>query len=153
MRRVRSALVVGIVALFISSCSPPVDEPQGAAAPPSDYQVGRGSSASTMGTQREHQAAFLQRIRNSDPQFRAIERAVFNERNELGVVLDRTVEMDSVPQLMRSLLTQMAREFPGQDLTILAYAPADPPMRLGVARLDARTRQMTYTADRPQQRY
>ena len=143
---------VGIVALFLSSCSPPADEPRGAAAPQAEHRVGRDSSVATTGTQRDRQAAFLQRIRSSDPQFRTIERAIFNERNELGVVLDRTVEMDSVPQLMRSLLTQMAREFPGQDLTILAYAPTDPPMRLGVARLDARARQMTYTADRPQQR-
>ena len=143
---------VGIVALSLSACSPPMDEPRGAAAPQPEHQVGRGSSQAPPGTRREHQAAFLQRIRNTDPQFRTIERAVFNERNELGVVLDRTVEMDSVPQLMRSLLTQMAREFPGEDLTILAYAPTDLPMRLGVARLEARTRQMTYTADKPQQR-
>jgi len=51
---------------------------------------------------------------------------------------------------MRSLLTQMAREFPGQDLTVLAYAPTQPPRRLGVARLDARSGQMTFTADRQQ---
>jgi hypothetical protein len=87
-------------------------------------------------------------VRSSDPQFRTIERALFNERNELGVVLDRSVEMDAIPQLMRALLTQMAREFPGQDLTVLAYAPTQPPVRIGVARLDSRTREMTYTADR-----
>src|SRR5687767_4224812 len=116
MRSVRSAWVgVGILALLVSSCSPPMDEPRGATATPSDYQVGRGSSSAKTGTQPEHQAAFLERIRASDPQFRTIERAIFNERNELGVVLDRTVELGSVPQLMRSLLTQMAREFPGQD--------------------------------------
>jgi hypothetical protein len=144
-----------------------VEEPRGAAAPPPDYQTGRGVSQnrppsdplsrdgavrSTAANPRERQAAFLQRIRSSDPQFQTIDRALFNERNELGVVLNRSVEMDSIPQLMRSLLTQMAREFPGQDLTVLAYAPTDPPQRLGVARLDARTRQMTYTKDQPQQR-
>jgi hypothetical protein len=105
-----------------------------------------------MPSQREDQAAFLRRVRSSDPQFQTIERAVFNERNELGVVLSRSVEMDSIPQLMRSLLTQMAREFPGQDLTVLAYAPTDPPTRLGVARLSARTGEMTYTREQPPQR-
>ena len=99
---------------------------------------------------RERQAAFLQRIRSSDPQFQTIDRALFNERNELGVVLNRGVEMDAIPQLMRSLLTQMAREFPGQDLTVLAYAPTEPPQRLGVARLDARTGQMTFTRNQQQ---
>ena len=142
-----------------------MEEPRGATAPPADYQTGRGASqtrpsdpltrkgatsSSTVGNPRERQAAFLQRIRSSDPQFQTIDRALFNERNELGVVLNRSVEMDAIPQLMRSLLTQMAREFPGQDLTILAYAPTDPPRRLGVARLDARSGQMTFTADRQQ---
>jgi hypothetical protein len=138
-----------------------VEEPRGATAPPVDYQTGRGASQ-TRGTPdpiarndavanpRERQAAFLQRIRSSDPQFQTIDRALFNERNELGVVLNRSVEMDAIPQLMRSLLTQMAREFPGQDLTVLAYAPTEPPRRLGVARLDARSRQMTFTSDRQQ---
>jgi len=140
-----------------------VEEPRGATAPPADYQTGRGASqtrpsdplgrngaASSTANPRERQAAFLQRIRSSDPQFQTIDRALFNERNELGVVLNRSVEMDAIPQLMRSLLTQMAREFPGQDLTVLAYAPTEPPRRLGVARLDARSRQMTFTPDRQQ---
>jgi hypothetical protein len=109
-----------------------------------------GAASSTMTNPRERQAAFLQRIRSSDPQSQTIDRALFNERNELGVILNRSVEMDAIPKLMRSLLTQMAREFPGQDLTILAYAPTEPPRRLGVARLDARTGQMTFTADQQQ---
>ena len=51
---------------------------------------------------------------------------MLNEQNELGLILDRTVEMDKVPDLMRTILGQMAREFPGQDLTILAYTPSNP---------------------------
>jgi hypothetical protein len=116
----------------------------------SDPMARNDGVSSTAANPRERQAAFLQRIRSSDPQFQTIDRALFNERNELGVVLNRSVEMDAIPQLMRSLLTQMAREFPGQDLTILAYAPTEPPRRLGVARLDARSRQMTFTTDQQQ---
>jgi hypothetical protein len=162
MKRVGHALAVVALSTVITSCGPSaVEEPRGATAPPVDYQTGRGASQ-TRGTPdpiarndavanpRERQAAFLQRIRSSDPQFQTIDRALFNERNELGVVLNRSVEMDAIPQLMRSLLTQMAREFPGQDLTVLAYAPTEPPRRLGVARLDARSRQMTFTSDRQQ---
>jgi hypothetical protein len=70
---------------------------------------------------------------------------VLNEQNELGVVLNRHVDMDAVRPLMRTLLTQMAKAFPGHDLTVIAYAPAQPPMPIGTARLNARTRQMTYT--------
>ena len=166
MRRVGHVLSLVALSTVITSCGPSaVEEPRGATAPPADYQTGRGASetrrasdplsrnsaaSSTVGNPRERQAAFLQRIRSSDPQFQTIDRALFNERNELGVVLNRSVEMDAIPQLMRSLLTQMAREFPGQDLTVLAYAPTEPPRRLGVARLDARSGQMTFTPDRQQ---
>ena len=72
---------------------------------------------------------------------------MLNEQNELGLILDRTVEMDRVPDLMRSILTQMAREFPGQDLTVLAYTPSDPPHKIGTARLNAQTRDMSYTPE------
>src|SRR5438552_965397 len=94
---------------------------------------------------KQRQADFLNRIRAADPQHQTIDRAMLNEQNELGLILDRTVEMDRVPDLMRSILTQMAREFPGQDLTVLAYTPSDPPHKIGTARLNAQTRDMSYT--------
>jgi hypothetical protein len=87
----------------------------------------------------------LHRIRQADPRYQTIEKAVLNEQNELGVILNRHVEMEAVRPLMRTLLTQMAKAFPGQHLTVIAYAPSEPPMKIGTARLNARTRQMTYT--------
>ena len=93
---------------------------------------------------KRRQIEFLNRIRKSDPQHRTIERALFNDRNELGLILNRSVELDKIPALMRTMLTQMAREFPGQDLTVLAYSPSNPPRKIGIARLNARTRDMTY---------
>src|SRR2546422_16530 len=84
--------------------------PRGAAAP--QYQVQRGGSSGA--SARERQAAFLNRIRQSDPRFQTIERAVRNENNELGLVVNRSVEMDSIPALMRTMLSEMAKEFPGQ---------------------------------------
>ena len=97
---------------------------------------------------KQRQAAFLIKIRKADPQHQTIQRAVFNEQNELGLIFSRSVEMDKIPALMRSMLIQMARAFPGQDLTILGYAPSDPPRKIGTARLNARTRDMTYTPER-----
>ena len=102
----------------------------------------------TEGNLKQRQIEFLNRIRKADPQHQTIERAVFNEQNELGLILNRSVEMDKIPGLMRSMLVQMARAFPGQDLTILAYAPSNPPRKIGTARLKARTRNMTYTPER-----
>lgn len=101
-------------------------------------------------TLQQRQLAFLHRIRQSDPRSETIERAVFNARNELGVILNRRVELEAVRPLLRTLLTQMARAFPGQDLTVIAYAPSEPPVQIGTARLNARTREMTYTPAAPQ---
>jgi hypothetical protein len=97
---------------------------------------------------KQRQMAFLNRVREADPQGRTIERALLNEQNELGLVLDRTVEMDKIPALMRTMLGQMASEFPSEDLTVLAYTPSNPPRKIGTARLNARTRDMTYTPER-----
>ena len=103
------------------------------------------ATQSDQNTLKQRQAAFLIRIRKADPERRTIERAVFNDRNDLGLILNRTVELDKIPALMRSMLTQMARAFPGQDLTILAYSPSNPPRKIGTAQFNARTRDMTYT--------
>jgi hypothetical protein len=94
---------------------------------------------------KQRQADFLNRIREADPQHRTIDHAMLNEQNELGLILDRSVEMDKVPELMRTILGQMAREFPGQDLTVLAYTPSNPPHKIGTAKLNAQTRDMSYT--------
>jgi hypothetical protein len=96
---------------------------------------------------KQRQLAFLNRIREADPQQRTIERAMLNEQNELGIILDGNVGMDRIPDLMRMMLTEMAREFPGQDLTVLAYAPSKPPRKIGTARLDGQTREMSYVPE------
>jgi hypothetical protein len=100
---------------------------------------------------RQRQVAFLHRLRHADPRYQTIEKAVLNEQNELGVILNRQVEMEAVRPLMKTLLTQMAKAFPGQNLTVIAYAPSEPPMKIGTARLQARTRRMTYTPAVPQE--
>jgi len=97
---------------------------------------------------KRKQMEFLNRIREADPQMRTIDRAMLNEQNELGLILDRSVEMDKIPALMKTMLAQMAGEFPGEDLTVLAYTPSNPPQKVGTARLNARTRDMTYTPER-----
>lgn len=90
--------------------------------------------------------AFLNRIREADPQGKTIARALLNEQNELGLILDRSVPLAKIPALMRSIMTQMAREFPRQDLTVIAYTPSNPPHKIGTAHLNAQTGDMTYTA-------
>jgi hypothetical protein len=123
---------------FIASCDQP--------APPLSNNPQAPPPMVAKDNLKQRQADFLNRIRAADPGHRTIDRAMLNEQNELGLILDRTMEMDRVPDLMRSILTQMAREFPGQDLTVLTYTPSNPPHKIGTAHFAAQTRDMTYTA-------
>ncbi len=124
--------------LLLASCdaSPPASTPS--------TEQDRAAQPDSTQDLKQRQMAFLNRIREADPQQRTIDRALINEQNELGLILDRSVEMQKIPDLMRTMLEQMAREFPNQDLTVLAYTPSNPPQKIGTAHLDARTRAMTY---------
>jgi hypothetical protein len=93
----------------------------------------------------QRKAELLNRIRAADPSQATIVRALLNEKNELGLVLSRTVDLDDVPKLLRTMLGELDKSFPGQDHTAVAYAPTNPPQPIGTARLDGRTRVMTYT--------
>ena len=138
--------VVGIIASLAlaaisAGCGGPVAPPEvQASAPNSTTHLVPQSN-------REKQAAFLNQIRSADPDARTIDRALINEQNELGLILDRTVELETIPALMRLMLTKMAAQFPGEDLTVLAYTPSNPPRKVGTARLNARTRDMSYTKE------
>jgi hypothetical protein len=138
--------IAGCGALLATGCGPASDntQPRGASEQPA---VSRASSTGAASSQKQRQAEFLNRIRQSDPRYQTIEKAVLNENNELGLILSRSVEMDSIPALMRTMLAQMNKEFPGQDITVIAYAPTQPPRRIGTAHLNASTRDMTYTPE------
>jgi hypothetical protein len=111
-------------ALWIGLSASKASEP--ANTPPVPFQRSSSAYPETEGKLKQRQIEFLNRIRKADPKHQTIERALFNEKNELGLILNRSVEMDKIPALMRSMLTQMARAFPGQDLTVLAYTPSKP---------------------------
>jgi hypothetical protein len=142
------AIVSG--SLILGGCSPQGTAPE--------HEIGRGSQSASpeagvhsINSRSDLQAGklrFLNALREADPQYQTIERAVMNEQNELGLILSRNVQMDDIPKLMRSILKRMASEFPGQDLTVVAYAPSNPPLKIGTARLDAQSREMTYTPAR-----
>ena len=132
-----SSLILGCLFLFAScDASPPANAPL--------TEQDRTAQPESTQDLKQRQMAFLNRIRAADPQQRTIDRALINEQNELGLILDRSVEMQKIPDLMRTMLEQMAREFPNQNLTVLAYAPSNPPQKIGTAQFDARTRAMTY---------
>jgi len=130
--------------LLVGACEKP--SPQAMVTPPPAEQNRTGQP--TGGLQfKQRQIAFLNRIRDADPQNKVIDRAMLNEQNELGLILDRSVELSRIPDLMRTMLTQMAREFPDQDLTVIAYTPSNPPRKVGSAYLNSRTKEMNYVPE------
>ena len=136
--------VLTISLAFIGCGNGDRTDPQ-ASRPDVSYSEGGPASTGIASTSvEERRAAFLNRIRSSDPQKDTIERAVINDKNELGLILSRQTNLDEVPRLMKAMLTQMAQDFPNQDLTVIAYTPTEPPRTIGTARLNASTRDMTY---------
>jgi hypothetical protein len=117
--------------------------------PTSEPSVRFPSEAGRTANIEERRADLLNRIRSADPQQATIQRALINERNELGLVLNRQTNLDDVPKLMKTMLAELDRSFPGQDHTVVAYTPTNPPRTIGTARLNARTRDMTYTPASP----
>jgi hypothetical protein len=97
----------------------------------------------------ERRADLLNRIRSADPKQATIERALINERNELGLIMNRQTNLDDLPKLVRTMLAEMDKVFPGEDHTVVAYTPTNPPRVIGTGRLNARTRDMTYTPASP----
>lgn len=104
----------------------------------------RTASAPAQAAQAQR-AELLNRIKAADPDGTTIQRALLNERNELGLILSRQTNLDDIPKLMRVMLAELDKAFPGHDQIVVAYAPTNPPRELGTARLNARTRDMTYT--------
>lgn len=85
----------------------------------------------------------LNRIRQDDSLF--IGRTMLNEQNQLGLVFDSSVTPDKVPELMQRVMTEMARDFPKEEITVAAYESATPPRLLGSAHLDGQTGEITFT--------
>jgi hypothetical protein len=138
-----ATIIAGSGFLLLGACSPRSESEAG----PSQSQQSHADQPSREQEFRQRQVAFLNRIRDADPQQRVVDRAMLNERNELGLILDRSVELNRIPDLMRTFLTQMAREFPDQDLTVIAYTASNPPLKVGTAHLDARSKEMNYVAE------
>ena len=92
------------------------------------------------------QVIVLNRLAKQDPAHLSIDRATITDQNDVGVNLSKNVEMDKVPDLMRSIADKLGQEFPEEDLTIAAYA-SDPPHRVGKVHRDAKTKETSYTPE------
>jgi hypothetical protein len=87
-------LILGSSLLLVGACEKP---PSQALASPPPAEQNRASQLPSGLQFKERQIAFLNRIRDADPQRRVIDRAMLNEQNELGLILDRRTEQNSRP--------------------------------------------------------
>lgn len=143
----KTALIVAMLT-FLVGCGRQTPTRGSADIAGADYASAPGRPAATNSGVEQRRADLLSRIRAADPQQATIMRALVNENNELGLVLSRQANLDDVPKLLRTMLAELDKTFPGQNHTAIAYAPTNPPKTIGTARLDARTRDMTYTPAR-----
>ena len=71
------------------------------------------------------------------------------EPAEIAIMLSPDLALDEVPTVMEQAAKDLARRFPGIDLTIVGYAPADPPMPVGRADFNSRTGQTSFKWELP----
>jgi hypothetical protein len=88
---------------------------------PSSDATGRASQPIAGPEFKQRQIAFLNRVPTApDPQQRVIDRAMLNDQNELGLILDRSVEMNRSPELLHTLVAQsVGRMQLGYDASLL----------------------------------
>ena len=85
-----------MILLCVGACSPR-SEPS---VSPPQTQQNRASQPIAGPEFKQRQIAFLNRIRDADPQQRVIDRAMLNDQNELGLILDRSVESEQNPGIV-----------------------------------------------------
>jgi hypothetical protein len=103
--RDRCLIAVAIAALAtFTGRGQPVSSPNS----PQD-QGGWSTPASAPDVRKQRPAHYLHRIRAAGLDHRTIERAMLNEENERGLILDRGVEMDRMPPLVVGALTIAAK--------------------------------------------
>lgn len=122
MQRRTAAIGAGLLTLLVFGCDQSGDEkPQPGKSVPS-ATAGRTAPTST------RQERFLARIQQAAAGNHVIRTARMNGDNELGVVLDKQVELNQVKPLLTTLLKEMRSEFPGHSLQVIAYAPNGRPL-------------------------
>jgi hypothetical protein len=63
--------------------------------------------------------------------------------NELNLLINRNLPADQIQLLVRGLAGQLSREFPQQDLAVVAFRPIVPLREAAVARLSGATGEVT----------
>jgi hypothetical protein len=134
--------ILGAAALFLVACHK--TKPAAANTGPTEQQK-RAERAAEVPESTQRHWTHLNRMRQTDAFSAVISRTLLEEQGQLGVVLYSSVPPDKVSALMRQLMSEMAKEFPKEDLTLSVYAASSPPHKIGTAHVDGKTSEATYT--------
>ena len=137
--------VLGAVLLSLTACQKTKPAAETAAASEQQTQAKQAVEAPES---IQQQWTYLNRIRQRDALNSSIARTLLDEQNQLGVVLFLSVTPDKVPALMRTVTTEMAQEFPRQNVTLSVYESASPLRKIGTAHLDGQTGEVTYIPEK-----
>lgn len=131
-----------VACFFVIACH----KPKPAEPPPTpSVQQKRAEQPAAVPESTQRHWTFLNRIRQEDAFSDSLQRTLLNEQKQVGIVLYSSVKPETVPDLMRQVLAQIAQKFPGEDATFVVYASGTPPRKIGVAHLDGKTEETSYT--------
>ncbi|CAN5569694.1 hypothetical protein BH20VER3_BH20VER3_22680 [soil metagenome] len=82
---------------------------------------------------------YLNRVRQTDEFSSKIARTLLNERNQLGIVFSSDITDDQIPDLTRKVMEGMAKEFPKEDVSVVAYGASSPPHPVGAGHVASAT--------------
>ena len=142
---IRLLSILGGILLSLVACHKP--QPATETATPSEQQT-RAARAAEAPDSIQQQWTYLNRIRQSDALNTVIDRTLLDGQNQLGVVLFSSVTPDKVPDLMRTIMTEMAKEFPKANVSLNVFASATPPRKMGTAHLNGQTGEVTYVPEK-----
>ncbi len=141
----KANFLVGLSLALLAACG---RSERSAESPTPSVQQQRAESAAAVPESTQRHWTFLNRLRQEDAYSGVIHRTQLTEQNQLGLVLYSSVALETVPDLMRKVMTAMAQEFPHEDVTLAVYQTATPPKRIGTAHLDGQTGEATYTPEK-----
>ena len=133
------------LSLGMAACKRSGSESETTPSPTPSIQQQRAARAAEVPQPIQERWDYLNRIRQADG-YDAIDRTRVDDQNQLGVVLTANLKPDQVEAVVKKTLEALAKKFPGEDMTIEAYAPAQPLRKLGAAHYSAQTGQVTYTS-------
>ncbi len=145
MRALRSRMTLAVLSVIAFAVAGGCGRKQAATPSPTpSIQEQRAARAAEVPQPIQDRWDYLNRIRQSDA-YADIDRTRVDEQNQLGVVVAANLPPDRVDSIMKKAMGALAQKFPDSNMTLDAYAPATPLRKLGTARYNSQTGQVTYT--------